>query len=110
MKRIKILEEIFSHFQAMTQWITTSPDNYSKYFNQAVGLIELLEVEDCGSIGGFDNENPVKWGESKFHVYDRFLALIRKENTKLKKEIYFTPETMRKYWIHIGNERENWNK
>jgi hypothetical protein len=110
MERITILQEIFSHFQQMTQWITTSPDNYSEYFNKALGLIELLEVEDCGSVGGFDKSNPVKWNESKFHVYDRFLALIRKKNTKLKKECYFTPESMRKYWLHIEEEREIWNK
>jgi hypothetical protein len=110
MTRKKILQDIFNHFQQMTQWITTCPNSYSKYFNQAVGLIELLEVEDCGSIGGFDKSNPVKWNESGFHEYDRFLALLRKENTKLKKECYFTPETMRKYWLSIFIEREKWNK
>ena len=110
MKRNIILQEIFSHFQQMTQWITTNPGNYCRYFNQAMGLIELLEVEDCGSVGGFDKQNPVKWGESGFQLYDRFLALLRKENTKLKKELYFTPESMRKYWVHIDGEREIWNK
>jgi hypothetical protein len=109
MKRAVILQEIFSHFQSMTQYIT-DPNSYSEYYNKALGLIELLEVEDCRSVGGFDKSNPVKWGESGFHVYDRFLALIRKENSKLKKECYFTTETMRKYWLHISNEREVWNK
>lgn len=109
MKRIKILQEIFGHFQQMTQWVTTSPNSYSQYFNKALALIELLEVEDCGSVGGFDTSNPVKWNESKFFEYDRFLALVRKENTKLKKECYFTVETMRKYWLNINQERENYN-
>jgi hypothetical protein len=106
MKRITILQAIFSHFQQMTQWITTSPGNYSKYFNKAESLIELLEIHDCGSVGGFDKKSPVKWGESGMHLYDRFLALLRKEETKLKKEVYFTPETLRQYWKHISNERE----
>ena len=110
MKRKIILQKIFNHFQQMTQWIITSPKSYAKYFNKAESLIELLEIKDCGSVGGFDKNNPVKWNESKFHLYDRFLALIRKENTKLQKECYFTPETMRKYWLHIKEEREIWNK
>ena len=108
MERNKILQEIFGHFQQMTQWITISPDSYSKYYNKALTLIELLEVEDCGSVGGFDKSNPVKWDESGFRTYDRFLALVRKENTKLEDVCYFTPETMKKYWLKISNEREKY--
>lgn len=110
MTRKIILQEIFSCFQQMTQSITTDPENYSGYFNKAQVLTELLETYDCGSVGGFDRKNPVKWGESQFQLYDRFLALLRKENTKLEKVCYFTPETLRKYWVHIANEREIWNK
>jgi hypothetical protein len=107
MKRKIILQEIFSHFQKMTQWITLNPSYYSKYYSKAQALIELLEVEDCGSIGGYDLKNPVKW-ESNFSLYDRFLALIRKKNTKLDKECYFTPATMKQYWIKINQEREKY--
>jgi hypothetical protein len=109
MTRKIILQTIFNNFQGMTQWLT-SPDHYLENYNQAVALIELLEVEDCGSVGGYDPSNKVKWNESGFHEYDRFLALLRKKDTKLEKEIYFTPETMRKFWLEVSNLREKFNE
>ena len=108
MSREKTLQRIFSHFQQMTQWVWT-PDNYAKYYNKAESLIETLEIEDCGSVGGFDKENP-KRIISGFDLYDRFLTLIRKEKTVLKKEIYFTVETMIEYWRQIRELREKFNK
>lgn len=103
-----ILQEIFSNFQAMTQWLD-EPDNYAKYANKAEALIEILEVEDCGSVGGYDQENQNKL-VSGYTLYDRFLTLIRKENTRLQKECYFTPKTMTSFFKQLINLREKFNK
>jgi hypothetical protein len=74
-ERIDILNRAFGHFQQVTQW----PDSATgiKYMSKADALIEVLEVIDCGSIGGFDKENPHKrvTGCNKF---DRFLTVLAK--------------------------------
>lgn len=108
MKREIILQNIFSFFQQMTQWLS-HPNNYAEYHNKALSLIELLEVYDCGSVGGFDRENKNQT-ITTYNLYDRFLTLVRKENTELKKEIYFTVETMTEYWKEINKLREKFNK
>jgi len=107
MNRKTILQEIFSNFQQITQWMY-NPPYMAEYHFKAQSLIELLEVEDCGSVGGHDNSNPTKW-ESGYPLYDRFLTLLRKENTKLKKEVYFTPESMEKYFKQLTKLRETFN-
>jgi hypothetical protein len=75
--RLFILNEIFDEFQQITQWDIRNPDSTTAHLNKAEKLIEILEVDDCGSIGGFDKYNPVK-RISEFNQYDRFLALISK--------------------------------
>lgn len=105
--RIKILQMIFNSFQQMTQWVTTSPSSYAEYHNQAKALIELLEVEDCGSVGGFDGDSlPPK--ECKYHLYDRFLALLSKheDNYNVKPECGFTPRTLGGYFNKLNDSRD----
>jgi len=108
--RQALLQNIFNNFQRMTQWITLDLAHYHKYHSKAECLIEILETIDCGLKGGYDKQNPVKWGESGFDLYDRFLALIRKEKTKLNREYHFTPNTMRRYWLLVSEAREHFNK
>ncbi len=102
--RKTILQTIFDHFQMVSQ----DPLDTESFY-KAVGLIELLEVEDCGSVGGFDRENPMQH-VTGFDAYDRFLTLLRKENIKLEKELYFTPETLGKYFTQLYELREKFNK
>ena len=102
--RKRLLQEIFGHFQMMTQEVVNS-----KYLYKALALIEFLEVEDCGSVGGFDRDNPMEH-ITGFHEYDRFLTLLRKEKIKLDKEIYFTPETLGDYFKKSIELREKYNK
>lgn len=106
--RKRILQNIFEQFQYMTQDMD-APDGYAASYNRALALIELLEVEDCGSVGGFDRSNPLKV-VSGFEEYDRFLTLIRKEQTELEDEAYFTPDSMAKYWKKVFDFREEFNK
>lgn len=72
--RLTVLTAIFSNFQMATQW----PDGGDKYFHEATSLIELLEVVDCGSTGGFDKSNPHQ-RITGCDSFDRFLTLLRKE-------------------------------
>ena len=106
-KRKKILQDIFACFQQMTQWTIINPNHYSEYYNQAKSLIELLEVEDCGSIGGFDNKNKVV-KTTRFDLYNRFLTLINKTKVKPKLEPIcgFTPLTLAEYFKALYNLRE----
>ena len=112
--RKEILTEILDCFQGMFQWLTTLPEHYTKYANQAEVLIELLEVVDCGSVGGFDRNNPSvvrpadgsylgsagscrpKVDETGFALFDRFLMVLRKYDTKLSPicghDVYFFVE------------------
>jgi len=107
-KRTIMLQNIFSHFQQVTQWMPNEMGFANDHIIKAEALIEYLEVEDCGSVGGYDSHSPVKI-ESGFKLYDRFLALVRKENTKIKKECYFTIDDMKKYFKILKELRETFN-
>jgi len=107
MDRLTILQEIFDNFQQMSQWTTSMPESYLKAHNRAEQLIELLEVEDCGSIGGFDRENPLV-NETRFTLYNRFLTLLnkKKSSSKLEPVCGFTPTLLGKYFKTILGLRE----
>jgi len=105
MDREKILQEIFECFQQITQWIPNSFDVSNSYYSKAEVLIELLETEDCGHIGGYDHKNPVK-EETSCHLYDRFLCLVRKHNSVIKPCCGFTIKTLGKYFDLIHDARD----
>ena len=109
--RIKVLNMIFSNFQQITQWIPSEIDIAHRYMLKAKGLIEMLEVGDCGSIGGYDRDNNVIF-DSGFRLYGRFLALVRKyKNEKdIKRQCYFDLENLKKYFIKLSKLREEFNK
>lgn len=50
------------------------------YAHRAEALIELLEIHDCGSVGGFDPE--VTNGHGLHYLEERFDALKRKFNPR----------------------------
>lgn len=80
-ERIIILNNIFGYFQQIIQWLPNHIDKASKYMYNTESLIALLEINDCGSVGGFDRTNKVL-NESGFSLYNRFLALVRKYNNE----------------------------
>lgn len=57
----KILREIQENFQQIEQWNKYDKD-YAimllDYTTRATCLIELLETERCGSVGGYDKGQP----------------------------------------------------
>ncbi len=80
--RLTILNEIMACFYQVIQWdefCYDTKDNVVEYQHKADTLIELLEVEDCGSCGGFDKNNPLK-RETNYKSFDRFLCVLRKYN------------------------------
>jgi len=106
LNRVKILQIIFEDFQQITQWLPNTIENSLEYHHKAEQLIEILEVADCGSVGGFDNANPVK-RITGYELYDRFLALVHKykDEDKIKKSCGFTLESLGKYFKTIVNLR-----
>jgi len=110
MKRIVVLQEIFDNFHQMTQWVN-HPNNYCKYHYKALSLVEFLEVEDCGSTGGFDREFPLKH-ITKYNLFDRFLVLLRKYNDEenISPICDFTVEDLKKYFFTINKLRDNLHK
>lgn len=75
--RNKILKNIAQDLTQAVQWIATSPENYVKYLTRAEAFIEFLEIEDCGSVGGFDKTNPLQ-RMTNHKIVDRFLTLLHK--------------------------------
>ncbi len=110
-ERVKILNNIFVYFQAISQDLSFGLENVSKYVHNAQSLIEYLEVHDCGYIGGHDRENPVI-RETNFDLYNRFTTLVRKYNNEedIEKICYFDLDSMKEYFIIVNNLRESFNK
>lgn len=79
MKRIDILNKIFSEFQMAAQYTANQPASYVEHISKSEAFIQFLEVEDCGSVGGYDSKNQMEL-ITKNKLYDRFLTLIRKDN------------------------------
>lgn len=105
-QRIKILNDIFSNFQQTTQWLPDNMGNASKYMFKAESLIEMLEVDDCGSIGGYDQKSPVI-SKSGFLLYDRFIALVNRYDNKndIKKCCQFNLENLGQYFKELSELR-----
>lgn len=107
-QRLEILQQIFSSFQCAAQWITSHPDNYARYMIKAETLIEILEVADCGSIGGYDKSNLFKT-ISGCKLYDRFLTVLRKEHNEeaLKPECGFTVDKLTQFYLIVSKLRND---
>ena len=105
-ERIKILNDIFSNFQQITQWLPNNIDYAAKYMFKAESLIERLEEDDCGSVGGFDQKSPVI-RKSRFLLYDRFMALVRRYDNKsdIKKCCQFDLENLGEYFKKLSELR-----
>ena len=70
-----ILERAGDHLQGVVQWSGNPSwcENVVEHHHKAEGLIEVLEVLDCGSVGGFDGgQRPART------LFDRWDWLYRK--------------------------------
>jgi hypothetical protein len=61
------------------EWVGT-------YIAKAEGLIELLEIHDCGSVGGFDPDNGGNSLHGLLYLEQRLEALKRKHAPTTKKK------------------------
>jgi hypothetical protein len=69
-----VLDGIEACLEGRNQWLEYEGwARAIEYENQAIGLIELLEVHNCGSIGGFDKGQP-----SPYSLEERWDWLVRK--------------------------------
>jgi len=89
--RLIMLQKAFNCLHHGLQFLHT-PATFEADLHKADAIIEILEVEDCGSIGGYDRQNPniLITGHK---IYDRFLTVLRKyDNEKdIKPACSFTP-------------------
>ena len=104
-KRSTVLNAIFANFQMATQW----PANVEgkDYIAKAESLIELLEVADCGSTGGFDDDNP-RTSVTNHRLFDRFLTVLRKypqDEKKIESRCGADVNTLTEYFGSLVNLR-----
>lgn len=75
-KRLDILKKIGEHLSQIKQWTRyNSYGHCAAYHAKAEGLIEILEIDDCGSTGGYDLNQP-----RAFNIFDRWVWLYKKHN------------------------------
>jgi len=81
-------------------------DIANKYMFQAESLIELLEKDDCGSIGGHDKNNPIN-SNYGFKLYDRFITLVNKyeDDYKIENVFGFDKHKMGLYFKELSELR-----
>lgn len=83
-ERTNVLNDIFDYFQQIEQWSRYNLyENCSKYNYKAESLIELLEDNDCGQIGGYDPELLSRIGINKnynLNLFERFILVCIKYN------------------------------
>lgn len=71
---VAVLAMIQEHLKCRDQWLAMHClDSACEYERKAEGLIELIEVVNCGSVGGHDEGQP-----QANNVDDRFAWLRRK--------------------------------
>lgn len=104
-KRETILKVIADELRCIKQWLNndavlgTTLYRATQSENQALALIELLEVEDCGSTGGYDQKNPLV---NKFtnDLVNRFYTVCKKH-----KQLSFAKEVILMYELRKNETR-----
>jgi len=90
-KRVRIIDvktllgTALEHLQQIVQWDKKVPHNMAKYADKAEALIEVVEVYDCGSIGGFgkgqrNDKGILVYSDIYEEIYARWLWLAEKYN------------------------------
>jgi hypothetical protein len=102
-QRIDLLNEIFLNLQGIANWLPDNIETACRYMHKAEALIEVLEVKDCGFIGGFDEKSPLI-KHSDFKLYDRFLALVNRYDSKsrIKKHSQFDVDNLCEYFKKLS--------
>lgn len=89
-----LLKRIADHLVQVQQWAEIhSYDLANNYSLKSEALIELLEIADCGSIGGFDRDQP-----RALNIFDRFDWLCKKYGRTPSDFIKLNYKEMLKYF------------
>ncbi len=76
--RNTILKAIKDELLSAKQWSVNGLEFKLFHRYKAESLIELLEINDCGSTGGFDQNNPLRT-DTQDLLYNRYLTLKYKK-------------------------------
>lgn len=88
--RKTMLTNAHDHLRMMEQWADMhSFDRVHEYQQKAEAIIEVLEVADCGSVGGFDRENRPRQTDGNSELYRRFKAVARKHDDEFEDILFF---------------------
>ncbi len=85
--RKQLLIEALANLEQVISWHKFhSFNNVIQYAAQANILIELLEVQDCGSTDGYDSKNPLV-RVSSYKLVNRFVTLVQKRSVLTRNEL-----------------------
>jgi hypothetical protein len=110
---IKLTNQVFNHFQQITQWTPNDLKLAAEYETKAETLLTVIE-EDLFGI----NRSRFKRGEvHKYEtcgnkLYDRFWYIIKEEDIEkdIEKVCYFDVKDMYAYFRLLSNLRESFNR
>ena len=110
---VKLLNQAFSNFQQITQWLPNSLDTANHYDSKAVAIIDILE-EDLFGIhrSRFKRGYEPKYEPSGNKIYDRFYFIVKegKYEKDIEKVCYFDVDSMYQYFKQLSELRESFNK
>jgi hypothetical protein len=110
---IKLLNQAFSNFQQISQWLPNNLDTANHYDSKAVAIIDILE-EDIFSMSRsrFKRGYEPKYEPSGNSIYDRFYYIVKegKFEKDIKKVCYFDVEKLHQYFKQLSQLRESFNK
>jgi hypothetical protein len=110
---VKLLNQAFSNFQQITQWLPNNLDTANHYDSKAAAIIEILEEDLFGHTRArFKRGYQPKYKFSGNTIYDRFYFIVKegKYQKDIKKVCYFGVEELHSYFEQLSELRESFNK
>ncbi len=110
---VKLLNQAFSNFQQITQWLPNNLDTANHYDSKAVAIIDILEEDLFGQTRTrFKRGYEHKYEPSGNLIYDRFYYIVKegKYEKDIKKACYFGVDSMHQYFKQLSELRESFNR
>lgn len=110
---IKLLNQAFSNFQQISQWLPNSLDTANHYDSKAAAIIDIIEDDLFGiRRTRFKRGYEHKYKLSGNNIYDRFYFIVKelKCEKDIKKVCYFGIEELHSYFKQLSELRESFNK
>jgi hypothetical protein len=112
-EHITLLNEVFGHFQQITQWIPNNIEDTLKYSIKAETILDLLEMDLFGiHRSHFKRGHVHEYELCGNRLYDRFYFIVKelKCEEQIERICYFDVESMFKYFKQLCKLRESFNK